>query len=289
MKPGEKMRTVMGLAGMMFTLSLSGCSTFFQSAAYSDYGVGALTLSKESAPAMLRDAIVKKSATDTERFIDAECFNVPVDASKAVGCQQQRNMATFLLLSASDAMCQSHLKTIFGNEASFNIISGTIANLASGWATVTSGLAAKSAMSALSLFANAERSLVNETVYKNLLVTAVTAKIREAREAKAAAIIPGNLEKDINKYPVMRAVYEVSDYHYTCSFMFGLEKALKEGIQPTLETRKAKLEQDKQTLELYVETRKTKVDASKDNGIIGANKRIDAIEAELLTLIKVQK
>lgn len=292
------MRAAIGLLGVLILVSITGCSIFgLQNALYSDYGVGALTVDQNSASVKLKQAITKKNSSDTEGLVDSDCFKVPVDSSKAASCQQQRNAAIAVLLGASDDMCQAHLKTIFGNDASFNIMTGSITNLAAGLATGLSGLAAKSALSAVALFSNAERSLVNESVYKNLLVTAVTAKIREARDAKAAAIIPGNLAEPIDSYPILMVMHDVVGYHYTCSFMFGLEKALKEGIQPTLDSRKVKLEQERQLLAIQLITKttglkkakKTDAEIDKDIDIKGLRDRITAIDTELVNLIKVQK
>lgn len=279
------------LVAICVVTQLSGCAIF-----YKDYGVGPLTVDQDSTSLKLIKAIQKTSDTDTAHLVSQVCFNVPVPSANAAECQQQRNAAIATLLNASDDLCQAHLKTIFGNDASFNIVTGSITSLAAGWATITNGASAKSAMSAVAAFSNAERSLVNETVYKNMVVTAVTKKIREARDTKAAAIIPGNFAKTINAYPMLMGIYDVIGYHYTCSFMFGLEKALEEGTQSTIDSKKAKLEQDKQMLELYLDNRKRVLKAAspgladaeinKDPGIAGANSRIAALEERLLVLIR---
>jgi len=76
------------------------------------------------------------------------------------------------------------MKTILGNEAAFNIVTCTLTNGFSGAATIVAGEITKSVLSGAAFFSNAERSLVNETVYKSELVTAVTKKIRETRGTK---------------------------------------------------------------------------------------------------------
>lgn len=295
------MRVATGLIGVSFLVLVVGCSVLpWQSSLYSDYAVGELKVDKDSASVKLKQAITKKDASDTERLVDADCFNVPIDktsGSTAARCQQQRNAAVVVLLNASDDMCQAHFKTIFGNEASFNIMSGSITNLAAGLATGIGSITAKTALSGVAFFSNAERSLVNETVYKNLLINAVTTKIREARDTKVVAIIPGNLTKDIDSYPMLMAVRDVINYHYACSFMFGLEQALKEGTQPTLESRKIKLEQERQrlALELTVKTKalkdakRTDPEIDKDKDIVGLRDRLGALDAELVNLTKAQK
>ncbi len=262
-------------------LTITGCAGL-----YKDYGVSPIEIDQISTAQKLQSAITKTDDNDKNlnHVVSAACFNIPVGPTEADKCKQQRNAAVATLLNASDDMCQAHLKTIFGNDAAFNIITGSITNLAAGWATFTNGLAAKSTLSAVAAFSNAERSLVNETVYKNLLVTAVTTKIRQARDDKAAALIPANLNKEIADYSMLAATRDVITYHYTCSFMFGLEKALNEGIQPTLDSRKSRLELDRQMLESQISTTK-----STGANTAGLSARIIAIDAELLNLIKVQK
>lgn len=275
---------------------LVGCNSWL----YRDYGVGAIKIDVNSDVIALRNAITKHLDENHKEqgFVQEECFNSPISgvADTETKCMQQRNASVALLLNASDDLCQEHLKTIFGNEAKVNIITGSLATFFAGAATVANVATAKTTLSALSGFSSAERSLINETVYKDMLVTAVTKKIREARAAKATAIVPGSFKKTMDDYPMVLAIHDVIDYHYSCSFMYGLEKALEEGSQSGLEAKKAKLEQEKHSLELYVDNRKrmlrgaaSEVAAASgaieaDNGIAGANKRINAIEAQLLNL-----
>ena len=293
--------TISFVMGLVLTL-IMGCSFLpGQNKLYSDYGVGVLTVDKDSASVKLKEAITKSSDKNPAGIVDLDCFNVPVDgtkdSNKTTSCQQQRNAAIVTLMSASDDMCQEHLKTIFGNDASFNIITGTFTNLAAGAATGASGLVAKTALAGIAFFSNAERSLLNETVYKNLLVTAVSSKIREARESKANVMIPGNFEKSINTYPMLLAMHDVLGYHYTCSFMFGLEKALKEGTETTMEARKIKLEQERQSVDIQLtaktkalkDAKKTDAEIDKDKDISGLRDRLGALDAELVNMTKVQK
>lgn len=279
---------------LVATAVFAGC-TSFQQYSYRDYGVRELQLDSESASVKLRKAIEKTRAGDTiTGFVDSTCFDVPMFTDKADGCRQQRNSTIAVLLQASDDMCQEHLKTIFGNDASFNIVTGSIATLFSGAAAIAGGTSAKSALAAVSTFANAERSLVNEVVYKNMIVTAVTKKIREARSTKAAAMIPGNFKKPMDDYPMVAALHDVMDYHYTCSFMFGLEKALEEGTQSGTDAKAARLELEKRSLELSIDSRRATLKGQKmtdkqiedDPGIKGAIKRVTEIEAQLLALVR---
>lgn len=266
----------------ILVVTLTGCSLM---GAYNGYGVNALALGNDTEAVKLQDEIT------TRGFVAKGCFNIPVSGVPDTTCQQQRNATIAVLLNASDDLCQTHLKSIFGNEAGVNITTGSLATFFAGAATVANVNTAKTTLSALSGFFSAERSLINETVYKSAIVTAVTKKIREARAAKVVSIIPGNLAKPMGEYPMVMAVHDVMDYHYSCSFMYGLEKALEEGSQPGLEAKTAKLEQEKNRLELYVDNRTrhlsltSGVPPTSDPGIVGANIRISAIEAQLLNLL----
>jgi hypothetical protein len=281
---------VVGLAGLLL---LGGC---MQNPYWSrDYGVEALTMSADSAAMKLQQAITKK---DGAGIVDAACFNVPTAAGDETKCQQQRNAALAALLVASDDLCQLHLKSIYGNDAYYNILTGSVATLFSGAAAIAGSASAKSALAAISTFSNAERSLINETIYKNMLVTATTKKIRETRDSKAASLLPSSFKKSIDDYPMVLAVRDAVDYHYSCSFMLGLEKALEEGTQSGVEGKMAKLEQEKRTLELYVSARSaalssgtpaaTKTEIAADKGVAGANARIEAVETQLLVLLRSQ-
>lgn len=268
-------------------VTLTGCSLM---GAYNGYGVNALALGNDTEAVKLQDAITK-SADGTRGFVAKGCFSIPVSGVPDATCQQQRNAAIAVLLNTSDDMCQTHLKSIFGNEAGVNITTGSLATFFAGAATVVNTASAKTTLAAFSGFFSAERSLINETVYKSAIVTAVTKKIREARAAKAVSIIPGNFAKPMGEYPMVLAVHDVMDYHYSCSFMYGLEKALEEGSQSGFEAKTARLEQEKNRLELYVDNRTrhlsltSGVPPTSDPGIVGANIRISTIEAQLLNLV----
>lgn len=260
----------------------------------SGYGVKALSLDATSAARKLRDSI-EKNDKNPVGVVATKCFNVPVGGENETECRQQRNAALATLMVASDDLCQDHLRTIYGNEAYYNILTGTVATLFSGAAAIAGSAAAKSSLAAISTFANAERSLLNETVYKSMLVTATSKKIRETRDLKAAALLPGSFKKPIDEYPMVMAVRDVVDYHYSCSFMLGLEKALEEGTQAGADGKRAKLEQEKLSLERYVDGRKAALTGAKrdaeitsDKGITGANARIEAIETQLLNLVNSQ-
>lgn len=285
------MRGIYLFVGMTGLLLLGGCATGYWA---KDYGVRPLAVDSTGAAAVLRTAIEKDPATGTG-IVDKDCFNAPVAGGRATSCQQQRNSAMATMLIASDELCQDHLKSIYGNDAFYNILTGSVATLFSGAASIAGGASAKSALAAISTFANAERSLLNETVYKNMLVTATSKKIRETRDTKASALLPGNVKKPIDEYPMTMALRDVIDYHYSCSFMLGLEKALEEGSQSGADSKRAKFELEKRTLENYIDVRIATLNGSNrsgevatDKGIVGAKARIEAIESQMLTLVNAQ-
>lgn len=274
---------------------LFGCSIFPQDKVYQDYAISPLKYNNNTeGPKLI--AAIEKTQGNPDGLVNGECLDFPIrdgdnGERRLASCQRQRNIAIMALLTESDNTCQAHVKTIFGNEASFNIATGTITNLASGAAAIAGGPGAKSALSGIAFLSNAERSLVNETVYKNVIITAVTKKISETR-SNIRASITGKFGLDANNYSILDSVNDIIGYHQTCSFMYGLQKALDEGSQPSSESRKIKLEKDKHDLEIYVQTRAILIGKSaseKDVGINGARARITAIEEELLSMIKGQK
>lgn len=174
----------------------------------------------------------KKKDKKEGNKVPETCFNLTAETSQndLAECHKKRNVIVSDLIAISDEMCQEHLQTIFGNDALFNVTTGTLTNVFSGAAALSGGLASgtRSLLSGLALFSNAERSLVNETVYKTMLATAITKKIGETRKKQREAIIQSLKE---NPDPIHLALLDVIDYHQTCSFMFGLQKALDEGTQ----------------------------------------------------------
>lgn len=141
---------------------------------------------------------------------------------------QKRNAAISRLMIASEEQCLVHRRHIYGNEAVANGTLGTFTNIFAGAAAVVTPETTKSILAALALFTNSERSLMNETVYKQMLVTAVDKKIVEQRQAKAEKIL-GKMNDPVDKYTFEQATFDVMDFHSSCSFMEGLRLALEEG------------------------------------------------------------
>lgn len=145
-------------------------------------------------------------------------------------CKAERNNAMAALMIGSENACLLHRKSIYGNEAGYNIALGTATSLFAGAASVVTQAHDKAILAALATFANSERSLINETVYKTMIVSAVDKKIQELRDTQAQAI-HARLQTGVEQYGLQQALYDWSQFHSACSFMTGLQRALDEGVQ----------------------------------------------------------
>jgi len=188
----------------------------------------------------------------------------------------------------SDFLCMSHLKSIYGNDAAFNIATGSLATFTSGWAAITNGGSAK-LLSAISAFSNAERSLVNETIYRNQVTTHIGIKISQAREDKGAAI-RASLGDD--KYNLAQATFDLMAYHNSCSFHYGLERVLQEGTNtnPAAKISQLEIEQDNllRQIQLHIKTTDLKITddnaTSKDIVYMNLKSRLAKVEARINVL-----
>lgn len=226
------------VAGLAIALLATGCAD-----PYKGYAVQPLEGTRLE---KLRQSLTE---TDDKKgikpLVSLECFKTPT--SSQAECASQRNQAISFLMAESNNLCVEHIKSIYGNEAAFNIATGSISALSAGWASISSGGQVKT-LSALSAFASAERSLVNETIYKSMLTTAIGTKIEESRATKGKALLLRKKES-YKDYRIEDALYDIIDYHESCSFYYGLQKALKEGTQATPEARRHQLEIQRQNLE----------------------------------------
>ena len=212
---------------LLIIVGLSGCSFLpasLKSKAYGDISIAPLT--------------------NTVSYYERSC---PIKEEKQYGninCGFPKNEAIMKVFEESNEKCKTHLQTIYGNDAAFNISTGTMAIFTSGWAAISSGGQAK-LLAALSTFASGERSLVNETVYKNMLTTSIGIKISEMRETRGNAI---RSKIDKNDYSEAQAEFDLIDYHNSCSFYVGLQQALKEGTNTNPELKRSQLEAKRQAL-----------------------------------------
>lgn len=180
-------------------------------------------------------------------------MKTPVAAESEAVCTEERNNAISSLALASENLCTEHRRSIYGNDASFNIITGTLTNIFAGAATVATAQTGKSILSALALFSNAERSLGNETIYKQALVSSIDKKIVELREAKAEEINTRLESHSINQYSTNSALNDFYKFHYSCSFMDGLRLALEEGSQESAARKLSRLKSNLTSISAEVE------------------------------------
>ncbi|MGR5943763.1 hypothetical protein [Enterobacter sp. C4G1] len=180
----------------------------------------------KTADVSYRDPIVSKTCANAGTAVDHEKT-----------CQAQRNDAIYILMTGSEQVCLLHRRSIYGNDAMFNISTGTLTSLFAGVATVVTPTVSKSIFSALAMFSNSERSLVNEVVYKQMIVTAVDTKIQQTRGTKAVAIVQHLKTDTMKDYPLSRALNDFMAYHNSCSFMEGLRLALANGTQNPTENK----------------------------------------------------
>lgn len=264
---------------------LTGCAGMHDTL-YRGYSVDPLLPESPSEIASLTQITMFKKALTKEGVVSENCVS-------DLGCTLSEKSAVVVgLMAASDRQCNEHVKSIFGNDAAYNLGFGTATNLFAGAATVAGSIGAKTLFSSIALFSNAERSLVNEVVYKTMLGTAITTKIKESRLATKQHIW-ARLEDSSAEYPLDIAIHDVVDYHYQCSFMNGLELALKEGTQKTsTQNRIDSLNKSLVLLKMHLDNRhaELKKDQNADHIIqtdpfySSIKNQIDAIGKELVKL-----
>jgi len=233
--------------------------------------------------------------------IDKECVFDPKGEKfapqKTKDCIVSRNSQVFEWLVKSDELCENHMKTIYGNEAAYNIFFGTMTNIFAGLGVVLTDPATKTAMAASALFSNSERSLINESVYKTVIVSSIVKKIRDDREKRKATIIDNLKDPNLSyeKYPINFAVADIQEYHYHCSFMYGLQKALEEGTQDTTPQKILQLKRDLEEVKQGIKIRAMEIgkktgeeltakDMDSDYFLKQLKDRHDALNKELASL-----
>lgn len=270
--------------GMLLSVVLfAGCASVVQDHLYADYAASSLKEGATTSYVAITTALQKPQGEGKSGLVRAECFASNLSGVDAAKCTAERNQAVAALIIGSEEICLAHRKTIYGNEASWNIGLGTFTNLFAGAASVATHEAAKSILAALALFSNSERSLVNETVYKQMLITAVDRKIVEGRDTRMQTIYTA-LKQDINTYTMHEALRDVIVFHTTCSFMTGLQKALEEGSQASSAQRILRLKAS--LLSATNELATVSKDGSKDSKAeyaAGLATRINAINAALVS------
>lgn len=217
----------------------TGCSSL-QNGLYRGYSATPLDKDSLKSYVELTEALQTSDGKGTP-LVRKECFAPTFENAKEMAtCEAERNQAVAALVFASEQLCMEHRRSIYGNEAGWNIGLGTMTNVFAGAATVSAVTRTKSILAALALFSNSERSLLNETVYKTMLVTAVDKKIVEDRKSQMTEIYNAT-KTPMSKFGMSDALRSVTTLHASCSFMTGLLKALDEGTQSTTAQRLLRL------------------------------------------------
>lgn len=243
------MKTILKFLCVTVAVALCGCN-----AMYTGYSVKPLAAGLVEAKNKEQDlASVLIKAGTNGAILPADCFGVGLDDTAAKNCAAKRNQAVSTLIVLSSDMCYEHRRSMYGREASWNIAFGTMTNVFAGAASVVHKESLRPVLAALALLSSSERSLINETVYKQMLVQAVDAKIVEIRDTKMAHIHAA-LSQPLDKYPVYTALNDVISLHNNCSFVDGLEKALREGTEGTTAQKISRLRMTLRTLEVNYAT-----------------------------------
>ena len=138
-----------------------------------------------------------------------------------------RECAAYLEV-ASDKICNVHLSKIFGNRA---VTNATLGILASG-AGIAGGLVSGTAANALSGsagFITADRSILNEEVYRNYVAEAIIKEIIDNRKTIKANILADIVKESSSASGILgpqELLQRVLEYHNNCSFYAGLTSLL---------------------------------------------------------------
>lgn len=259
---------------ILFSIGLAACES---NPLYRGYSVTPLTLDDQYNK-LVRQLTIKKSnaagQTVEVGLVKDECFQ---PSTKTTDCERQRNQAISALIISSEHACLIHRRSIYGKDAAWNLTLGTMTNLFAGAASVVTLEKHRPIFAALALFSNSERSLVNETVYKQALIQGVDKKIIEMRNAKMQSM-HDSLKLTIDKYGMDEALRDVIMFHSSCSFMDGLQKALEEGTQNPGPARLQRLRTALATMNLEYSA----FTNSNHPGALKLKERIDAISVILM-------
>jgi hypothetical protein len=143
-------------------------------------------------------------------------------------CDNLRNRLQSVLLSRSDALCESHKGDIHAAASGFNFGLGLATTLLSGAGAIASGQAAQRTYAAFASSTNATRSILNEQVYQQQVAGAITSAVDSARRRKSDEIA-GQRLVPVSRYSVDEAIRDAQEYHFQCSFYAGLTE-LKNAI-----------------------------------------------------------
>lgn len=183
-----------------------------------------------------RNADIQKQP-EGEIDIDITTFKLPGSSVVAyvaasggdASAQLARNRLQSALMEASDRKCEVHRAAVMSTSSSVNLGLGWLSAALAGASPLIVPTLTKNAFAAASALSTTSRSLVNEEVYRQLLVTSVLKAIDGERNAVATEI---ERRRDLmpSTYSVDDAVRDAQRYHAKCSFYIGLV-ALAEAVE----------------------------------------------------------
>lgn len=151
------------------------------------------------------------------------------------------------MIALSDKKCSWYKATVMANANVWNISAGTATILFAGAASVIPHAKTAADFSAAAAATAGIRSLANQEIYADALVTTILRAIDVKREKKFAVISTGLLA---DSYSVATAVRDVQTYHDSCSLVAGLVE-----VTSALDNRKksrAEVERDIKSLEAAI-------------------------------------
>lgn len=145
-------------------------------------------------------------------------------AATKVQLQYRRNDLQDRIIAASNQRCGAYLRVLVSSKSQTQMGWGGLATLLSGAATVTTPAAAAKVLSAGSTISNSYLSLYNEAYFNSLSINVISAGIAKHREG-LLQYMGGERSKEMNEYPVNRAIADALSYHAACNIVTGLEAA----------------------------------------------------------------
>ena len=123
------------------------------------------------------------------------------------------------MVALSDKKCTWHKATVMANSNIWNITAGSLTILLAGAGSVVEHAKTAADLSAGAAATSGIRSLANQEIYADALVTTILRAIDVARAEKLAPIEAGLADAT---YTIADAVRDVQVYHDACSLMSGL-------------------------------------------------------------------
>jgi hypothetical protein len=277
----------------LLILSLCGCKSLSLgdplSGEYGGYGVKPLNSEATANSKKLVAEIAGEAGADIASY--QACAGLPYISASADlkgmtedNCVALRNTMVSIVILQSEEACVTHRRSIYGKEASFNIAAGTFTNLFSGWAAVAPSAHGKAILAALALFSNSERSLVNDIVYKSMIVPAVDRKILALREENAQ-IVESHFKDTIKDYPITMGMRDAVNFHYSCSFMSGLEKLIEEGTNESARQKVVRLNRSADAIYARMQVLATQKRTA-DPDYASLKQRYESLTTEIISLEK---